>query len=1786
MYFLHSFCIFVSTQNENEKIIPKTKKMMLVQNAEIIFQGANSVVYLVDDTQLNQKVAVKVMREDRPTTEQINTFFNEDEVIANLNIEGIRKIYRRETWDNKPAMVMEYLEGASWDKYFSDNPFNMRDFLKITIQTCHILGEIHKNNIIHKDINGRNIFIDTQAQVKIIDFGISTKINLKTRNLGNPEKLEGTLAYISPEQTGRMNRTVDYRTDLYSLGVVLYEVLTDRLPFVTADAMELVHAHLAQIPENPKKFNPRIPDVLAFIILKLLRKNAEDRYQSAFGLKADLEKCLKRLEEKGQIEEFELAQEDFSGKLQIPQKLYGRSDELGKMMDSFEQACQGSAEMLLVSGYSGVGKSALVHEIHRPITERRGYFIEGKFDQFQKNIPYFAWVQALKGFISNLLTENHAKLDYWRNKIMWAVGNNGRVLTDVFPDLELIIGEQPEVSDLGASEAQNRFNYIFQNFINAISRQEHPLVIFIDDWQWADSGSLNLLKLVLTNCNEDYLLIIAAYRDNEVGETHQFQMTLDELYEDEVKITNIELDNLTSGNLLDLLADTLGLEYSELEDLAQMMIEKTQGNAFFVNQMLKSLHEDNYLFFDFDKRRWSWDLEKIKALNITDNVVNLMANKIQKLEIGVQKVLQTAACIGNRFNKDFLYFIYKNTLHLADILVNDNLDIALREGLIIPLDNDYKFAHDRIQQAVYSLINEVDKKEIHLHIGRLLVKYLSDDEREVYIFDIINQMNLGDELIDNPEEKHFLASLNLSAGKKARDAGAYRPAFDYLSKSISLTPETTWQDKYDFSLDLYSQIVEAAFLKNEFVLTEKYIQAILHNAQTILDKKAAYEIMMQYHIAQGRQQKALDAGLEMIGLLDIEMRDIPPKRINVFNLYSLPEMKDEYKCAAMEIMDSIITPAWSSNPDLFRKITYTMVDLSIRYGNSASACVGYAFYGGLLCGDMGDIERGYQFGKLAVKLLDRYDAKFFRAKVDNLYISTVMHWKEPARALRKPYFEAIQVGLETGEVEFASYNIVESCHYHFLMGMELENLSNKFSKDFALVEQLNQEFHQNYLMPWQQMIANLIGNGKSTLILKGEFFDETFYLPRFIRDGQITLCFITYQAKYLLAFHLGEIELAYQNVIEAEKHIEGVVGMLHLPIHNFYYSLILLRKFYKTETQEEKTLLLAQVLKNQKILQNWTYHSPANHQHRFDLVQAELMKMAGQSLKAMDLYEKAIASANANKYLHEEALAYEFASQFYAQIGKERIAKTYMEDAHHKYQLWGANRKVEYLEFQYPQFLRGKTNSNQTVNTRNTTIMSGTSGGQQLDMHTIIKASQTLSGQVILSSLLEKMMKIVVENAGAEKGLLILPEGNRWFVEAEYYANEGDVKALQSIPIEQVDGNTDTPKLSSGLINYIIRTKETIVLHDAGSEKSVIGPNYVKKIGVKSVLCMPLMYKGELSGILYLENNLVTDAFTPDRLEILEILSTQITISIQNALLYENLEEKVNERTAEVMAQKEIIEKKNHDITSSINYAKRIQDATMPKVEKVKELIPDSFIFFRPRDIVSGDFYWITESEPEPIYEDFTQGELTQQVLKGYENSKIIFTAADCTGHGVPGAIMSMTGMHLFNEIVELKGITSPDKILYELHKGVRNALKQAETENRDGMDLVLCTIDKKERVVEYSGAKNSLIYIENGELIEIKADKMPIGGLQKEAERLFTKHIIKPKSDEPITFYMLSDGYQDQFGGEDGRKFMIKHLKTLLLQIHSKEMDEQKKILQDTFSDWVFGHKQTDDVLVVGFRV
>ncbi|TAF64185.1 MAG: GAF domain-containing protein [Cytophagales bacterium] len=1757
---------------------------MLTQEMNLLFEANNSLIYESIDEQ-NQKVIVKVLKNDRATKEDLALFFNEYTILDGIEIAGVRKVLKKSVVDGRATLWFEWVKGQSLKDIFNNRAVELREFLHIAIQICQILGEVHHHNIIHKDINGNNIIYDEESKkITLIDFGISSKLNLKTANLGNPEKLEGTLNYIAPEQTGRMNRIVDYRADLYSLGIFFYELITGQLPFRTQDPMELVHAHIAQTPPAPHEVNEEVPEIVSDILLKLLSKNAEDRYQSAFGVKNDLEKIQHLISNiqylhasKLKAIRFPVAQEDFSGKLQIPQKLYGREEEIDQLMLAYKNACKGDTELFLVAGYSGVGKSALINEIHRPVTEQKGYFIEGKFDQFQKDVPYYAWIQAFKGLVSQLLTVSIEDLEKWKQKILKAVGNNGKVLTEVIPALELIIGEQPEIADLGAAESQNRFNFVFQNFVNAISKKEHPLVIFVDDWQWADTASINLLKVVLDNQNEDYLLIIGAYRDNEIYQGHPFLEMVDQLQEESIAyVRKIELSNLKKEHAFRLIADSLQSTTEYAEPLCELIYSKTQGNAFFVNQTLRTLYEEGLLQFDFEKKNWLWDIDKINNLNITDNVVELMTQKVQRLPEDTQKALKLAACIGNRFNLPTLSMIEKEehiiegTLSEIDELSQNarkNLENALMEGYVIPLNLiDFKFAHDRIQQAVYSMMSDDNKKVVHLKIGKLLLQNIPSEKQDLYIFDIVNQWNLGVELVINETERKILAELNLKAGKKAKASSAYNPAFNYLQTALHLLPADIWQTDYIFALEVYSEAAHTAFLKGDFIAMEHYIEVSLANALTVIDKVPAYEVRMQYHISRGEQQEALLTGLRVLKMLRVPLSVKPPTIENIPQIIQMPEMTDEIMLAAMDIMDSIITPAWASQPLLFQQICYTMANLTIRHGLCASSAAGFAFYGGLLCGTFNEIDAGYEMGKLAVAIVEKFNAKYIKSKVDNLYVSTVMHWKEPARATIRPHADAIQIGLETGDIEFASYNIVESSHYHFIVGMNLDTLRQRYERNIALILQLKQIFHHTYIAPWYVMVQNFIGANAPNIAvtdLINEEFDERKMLPQIEADQQLTLAFVAYEAKATLALFFREIKKAYQFIQKAEEYKGGVVGMLFLPVHNFMYSIILLQN-YSTLSPQKQEEALNIVSENQEQLNFWASHSPDNSTHRYHLVNAEKMKLLGRITDAMEAYDKAIDFAKKGRFLHEEALANELAGEFYLSINKPKIAKSYLADAYYLYQFWGATKKVEDLENRHAKFVKNPLMSITTTN--NTTIKTSTTSVQtELDMSTIIKASQTLSGEVVLGKLLEKMMLTVLENAGAERGLLILEENNKWLIEAIATAQNDKVEVFNALPIESVSGSSESPMLSNAIVNYVIRTRENIVLTNALEEGKFTKDLYVQKMKPKSVLCLPLINQGQLTGILYLENNLTIGAFTNDRLNILTMLSSQMAISIENALLYENLEEKVRERTAQLNEAYLEIEKKNHDITSSINYAKRIQSAMLPARERIRESLPESFIYFRPRDIVSGDFYWFSE-----------------------KNDRIIITAVDCTGHGVPGAFMSLIGNELLHEIVNLRNITDAGEILTQLHKGVNNALKQSETDNKDGMDLALCVIDLEKKTLDFSGAKNPMIYIQNGEVMEFKGDKLPIGGSwsKEQGERTFKTQTLH-YGDTPTYVYLSSDGYEDQFGGAEGMKFMKKKFKNMLLEIHQKDMDEQRQILKDAILSWMGDkYKQLDDILVVGFKL
>ncbi|HUM46183.1 MAG TPA: AAA family ATPase [Chitinophagales bacterium] len=682
---------------------------------KLIYESKKSKIYLQDESEWGKPVLLKVLNYEFPAPIDIAQFYNEYEMLDDLNMPGIRNVLRRTKVKNRHAIFLEWIDAQTLSEAFKNKQGDIIDFLHIAIAIAQAVGEIHRNNIIHKDITPFNILVNLQKrEVKLIDFGISSKIDLKQTNLGNPERLEGTLAYNSPEQTGRMNRVVDYRTDLYSMGVVFYEMLTGQLPFPVNDAMELVHSHIAQIPKPCYLVNSAVPKPISDIIDLLMAKNAEDRYQSAFGVKHDLAICLSQYEANRKIDAFKYRQNDFSGRFQIPQKLYGREKEIGLLLDAFARCAEGNLELVLVAGYSGTGKSALVREVHKPITHKRGYFIEGKFDQFQRSVPYYALLQAFSEFVSILLTEKEETLAKLKTEIREAVGAEGKVLTEVIPNLEFIIGKQPEVPAIGGTEAQNRFNYVFRKFVEVIATHEHPLVLFIDDLQWADSASISLLNVLITDQHNGHFLCIGAYRNNEVNASHPFIIAKEEMEEKGAHISTIHIGNLSKENVNDLVAESVNAGKESARELTELVYEKTQGNAFFVNQFLKSLYQEKLLTFNFEAHSWEWDVKRVKEQNITDNVVELMAGKVLRLPEATQQAMKFAACIGSSFDINTLSVIHQKDTEAT----KKDLFEGLREGLLVPAGERFRFSHDRIQQAVYSLIPDREKNAVHLSIGK------------------------------------------------------------------------------------------------------------------------------------------------------------------------------------------------------------------------------------------------------------------------------------------------------------------------------------------------------------------------------------------------------------------------------------------------------------------------------------------------------------------------------------------------------------------------------------------------------------------------------------------------------------------------------------------------------------------------------------------------------------------------------------------------------------------------------------------------------------------------------------------------------------------------------------------------------------------------------------------------------------------------------------------------------------------------------------------------------------
>ena len=1542
---------------------------------KLIYDGTTSCVYHAVRESDQTSVIIKTLKSEYPTIEQISHLRHEYKILQSLEIKGIIKPLALESYQNGLALILSDFGGEPLKNFINAQKFELSQFLQIAIQLSSTLAQLHQNKILHKDIKPHNILFNAKTgNVEIIDFSISSRLSSENQTANNPNLLEGTLAYMSPEQTGRMNRSIDYRTDFYSLGVTFYETLTGQLPFQTTDPLELVHCHIAKTPASLKEINPQIPQAVSDIVMKLLAKTAEERYQNALGLKADLEECLTRLQATGKIEDFIVGQLDLYSQFIIPQKLYGREKEVASLMDAFERVSLGATEIMLVSGYSGIGKSSLVNEVHKPIVRQRGYFISGKFDQFKRNIPYASLIQAFQELIRQLLTENTDKIADWKAKILEPLGSNGQVIIDVIPEVERIVGVQPDVPQLGPTESQNRFNRLFQQFIHVFTKPEHPLVVFLDDLQWADLASLKLIQLLACELNSQYLLLIGAYRDNEVSPTHPLMLTLEEIQHKGAVVNNIVLQPLNITHVNKLISDTFRSDTLKTISLAELVFNKTQGNPFFLTQLLKSLYNENLLSFNFNQGCWQWDIQLLKDIDITDNVVELMINQIHKLSVKTQNILKLAACIGDKFTLDVLGIVNQKSLSetAADLWE------SLQTGLVLPLDqsykiplvistaqneqltNDldtqgafrrveqltiaYKFLHDRVQQAAYALIPDSQKKETHLKIGQLLLQNITPEERKENIFALVNQLNYGTDLLTLESEKYELAELNLIAGQKAKAAAAYESAMRYLKVGLELLAVNSWQNQYELTLALYESGVETAYLNGDFEQMEKWATVVLQQAKTPIDKMKVYEVKIQACMAQVKQLEAIKIGLQALELLGISFPESPsPSDIeqtltqtarnlsgrNIEDLINLPLMTEVDKLAAVRMLASLGSPTYQAGPALLPLIACEQLNLSIQYGNSPFSAYSYVLYSIIINGLFQDIEAAYQFGKLALSLVERFNAVELKTSVFFVAGSSAFHGKVHAKETLPLLQDSYSSGLENGHFEYGGYAAMQKCYYSYLIGQELAKVEREMAATSNVLAQLKQENALSWNQIFQQSILNLQEPFEKPCCLLGEAYNEEKSLPLLKKANDRTGLHYFYSNKLILCYLFGEHNQALENGVQAEQYLDGVKGFLIVPVFHFYDSLAQLA-IYPSVPHSQQEHFLSKVTKNQKKMRKWADHAPMNFLHKYELVEAEKARVLGQYWQAMECYDRAIALAKEQGYIQEEALANELAAKFYFECGREKVAQTYLTDAYYGYIRWGATAKVRNLAARYPHIFSQTLNRQTRGLEMNRTMISTTTGTSGvLDFAAVMKASLALSGEILLDKLLAKLMRIVIENAGAETGFLILEKAGQLLIEASGSVGQDEITVQPSTPVEL------SQQLPISVINYVRRTQGHIVLYDASSESVFATDTYIINHKPKSILCAPIVNQGKLIGILYLENNLTIGAFTPERLEVLQLLSSQAAISIENARLYNDLEEynrtlavKVEERTLELQdknlqLQQEIKERQRaEEVAKTANRAK------------------------------------------------------------------------------------------------------------------------------------------------------------------------------------------------------------------------------------------------------------------------
>jgi predicted ATPase/class 3 adenylate cyclase len=1454
-------------------------------------------------------VLLRVPHASPPSARDLDRLRLEYELLQSVGHPGVPRALALEIQETDAALVLEWRPGRALAEVAGTQPMPLDLFLQRATAMAAVLSAVHEGGVVHKHLTPQQFLVAPDgAGITLTGFDLASRIPRQAQSAVNPDALEGTLAYMSPEQTGRMNRSIDFRTDLYSLGVVFYEMLTGTVPFTADDPMQLVHQHIARQPRPVHERRPEIPAVVSRIVQRLLAKSADERYQSATGLEADLRRAWDAVRRGQPVPEFSIGAGDVPRQFRIPERLYGRAAEVQQLVEAFERLGSGGPQLFVVAGYSGIGKSSLVNELQRPAVARRGYFVAGKFDQFKRNVPFASLIQALRDLVRQILTEDDERIAEHRHRLLDAVGPNGQLVLDVVPELALILGPQPAVPELPAREARNRFQRVLHDVVRAFAGPTHPLCLFLDDLQWVDGATLDWLETTLADTAMSWLFLVAAYRDHEVPPSHPLALSLARLRTAGVAIEEATLAPLDPPMVEALVSDTLHGRADEARPLAQLVHEKTRGNPFFVNQFLTSLHQDGAIAFAGDPARWTYDLARASAAAATDNVVEFMSERIRRLPREARDVLTLAACVGSTFDLATLLVVSERDRATLLAALRD----ALTQGFVLEAGGGgdvvvYRFLHDRVQQAAYALMSDAEAAARRLRIGRLMRANSPDPAADERLFDMLQHLDFAAALITDNEERRDLAQLNLAAAGRARAATAFGPALHHVRAGMELARLAGVGDRGPLAFALALERAECEHLNGHDDEAERFFTAAFDAAADDFERGRVYEKRIHFYTNQAQFRRAYDTGLDAARMFGISLprKFVPPLFVkdlvearlrirgrDVTTLVDLPTRTDERGRLGVRFMAAVSKAAFQIRPELCVAICTRIVNESLAHGLTADTVIGYLAYGVIFSGGiLGNPQAGLDYGRLVLSLIDKFDNRALKAEVNFVYGYFAHSWSQPLATTEEYFRAAYQAGVETGDHFHASCACAGITQNMLMRGAPVDDILAECDRRLDFLTGIQAHEPAGVVLGVRQALRNLQGRTAARNTFDDDGFDETEFERTLGAYGSphFAHCYVVDRLQAMVLW--GERDAAQRAAAASAGYLKGSAGLQQTVEHHFWSAML------AADAGDERPVRRAR-----RRLHRWARHGPANYRHRALLLDAESARLRGERAAAADAYDHAIDAAIDAGFVQHEGLALERAGRFAQAQGRRATARHYLDDAAAAYARWGATAVAESLHERVAggRPTTGRPGARPATPAGVASPDPGAATSAGLDLATVVKSSQAISGEVQLPLLLQKLLAIVMENAGAERGVLLVRADDTFVVRAEGRVGE-EVRVLPGVPLARYE------HAARGLVHYVMRTGESVVVPDATRDPAYAGDPHVVRDGPRSLLATPLVNQGRVAGILYLENNLTPGAFTAQRMALLSLLSTQIAISLDNAVLYEHLEEKVTERTAQLEARNQLI---------------------------------------------------------------------------------------------------------------------------------------------------------------------------------------------------------------------------------------------------------------------------------------